>query len=123
MATERDEPRKRLSRAALGRLAAHSFPGNVRELEHVLISASVFAAGDTIEAEQLTIEEAPRPKNAAPEIDSYGDFKDAERERILGALNAHDWNRAQAARALGMPRRTFYRRLKQHAIGLPNGKG
>ena len=123
MAKERDEPRKRLSRAALGRLAAHSFPGNVRELEHVLISASVFAAGDTIEAEGLTIEEAPRPKDAAPEIDSYGEFKDAERERILGALNAHGWNRAQAARALGMPRRTFYRRLKQHAIELPSGKG
>ena len=54
---------------------------------------------------------------------SYRDYKDAERERILGALNQNSWNRAQAARALGMPRRTFYRRLKQHGIELPAAKG
>ncbi len=33
------------------------------------------------------------------------------------------WNRAKAARALGMARRTFYRRLKEHGIELPSGKG
>jgi two-component system response regulator PilR (NtrC family) len=44
IAEERGEPKKRLSRAALQRLCAHDFPGNVRELEHVLINATVFAA-------------------------------------------------------------------------------
>ena len=104
------------------RLAAHDFPGNVRELEHLLINASVFASGDVIEAEELAIEPASRPTAAAPEASSYSEFEDAERVRILNALNAHDWNRARAARALGMPRRTFYRRLKKHGIDLPDTK-
>ena len=54
---------------------------------------------------------------------NFRDFKDAERDRILQTLNAHGWNRAKAARALGMARRTFYRRLKEHGIELPQGKG
>ena len=72
----------------------------------------------------------PSPKNArklAPvpkaEVSNYDDFKEAERDRILATLNAHGWNRAKAARALGMARRTFYRRLKEHQIELPRGKG
>ncbi len=39
-----------------------------------------------------------------------------ERRRILEALEAHGWNRSRAAAALGMPRRTFYRRLKEYGI-------
>ncbi|MCH2107942.1 MAG: helix-turn-helix domain-containing protein [Polyangiaceae bacterium] len=39
-----------------------------------------------------------------------------ERLRILEALQAENWNRVRAAQRLGMPRRTFYRRLKQYEI-------
>ncbi len=39
-----------------------------------------------------------------------------ERRRILEALESHGWNRSRAAEALGMPRRTFYRRLKEYGI-------
>ena len=119
IAKERREPKKRLSRDALRRLNAHAFPGNVRELEHLMVNASVFATGSVIEADDLSIEPSDAAPRAEAEAGSYRDFKDAERERILAALNAHDWNRAQAARSLGMPRRTFYRRLKQHGIELP----
>ncbi|UCH29959.1 MAG: sigma-54-dependent Fis family transcriptional regulator [Myxococcales bacterium] len=123
IAKERGEPKKRLSRSAVRRLAAHDFPGNVRELEHLLVNATVFATGGTIDAEQLAIEEMPLPKRAERDVSNYRHFKEAERDRILDALNAHGWNRAQAARSLGMARRTFYRRLKQHGIELPQGKG
>jgi len=123
LAKERGEARKRLSRSAVQRLAGHDFPGNVRELEHLLVNASVFAREELIEAEELAIEASVPAVSAPAEVSNYRDFKDAERDRILNALNAHDWNRAQAARSLGMARRTFYRRLKQHGIELPEGKG
>ncbi|MBW2211749.1 MAG: sigma-54-dependent Fis family transcriptional regulator [Deltaproteobacteria bacterium] len=122
IAKERAEPKKRLSRPAIQRLGAHDFPGNVRELEHLLVNASVFAAGDTIEAEELAIEAGRTAPIPRAEVGNYQDFKDAERDRILETLNTHDWNRAKAARALGMARRTFYRRLKEHDIELPQGK-
>jgi transcriptional regulator with GAF, ATPase, and Fis domain len=123
IASERSEPRKRLSRDALQRLCSHSYPGNVRELEHLLINASVFTEGDTIEEDVLAIESMrpPAPLQSG-DGSNYREFKDTERERILATLNAHGWNRAKSARALGMARRTFYRRLKEHRIELPNEK-
>jgi DNA-binding NtrC family response regulator len=122
IAKERREPRKRLAREAVQRLRAHAFPGNVRELEHLLINASVFASGDVIGADDLAIESEAAPVRAANYATTYSDFKDAERARILAALNAHGWNRAQAARSLGIARRTFYRRLKEHGIELPEAQ-
>jgi transcriptional regulator with GAF, ATPase, and Fis domain len=123
LARDRAEGRKRLSPEALQRLSMHDFPGNVRELEHLLLNASVFARGDTIAAEELTLEAAvDAMPTSAPASETYRDYKELERDRILRALNAHGWNRARAARALGIPRRTFYRRLKQHQIELPDAK-
>lgn len=117
---ERGEPKKRLSPGALQRLCGYDFPGNVRELEHLLINATMFAQGDAVEAEELALDAST--SELAVEAGDYREFKDIERAKILDALNAHAWNRAQAARSLGMPRRTFYRRLKEHGIELPTKK-
>ncbi len=118
---ERGLAAKRMSRAAMQRLCSHGFPGNVRELEHILLSATVFEPGETIDADALSLE-SPAPISSSTGMGTYRDFKDAERDQIVAALNAHGWNRAQAARALGIPRRTFYRRLKEHGIELPSAK-
>jgi DNA-binding NtrC family response regulator len=123
IADERGERAKRLSREALQRLCAHDYPGNVRELEHLLVNATVFAETDCIEVEVLSVEPAQAPRPSSADLGNYESFKDAERDRILATLNAHGWNRAKAARALGMARRTFYRRLKEYRIVLPQGKG
>jgi transcriptional regulator of acetoin/glycerol metabolism len=50
-----------------------------------------------------------RPKTKA-------EFKTSERDRILTALTSCNWNRVQAAKMIGIPRRTFYRRLKEYGI-------
>ena len=39
-----------------------------------------------------------------------------ERERILSALRSCNWNRVRAAEISGIPRRTFYRRLREYGI-------
>jgi transcriptional regulator of acetoin/glycerol metabolism len=44
------------------------------------------------------------------------DHKLMEKQRILEALEACGWNRVRAAQTLGMPRRTFYRRLSDYSI-------
>jgi len=121
VAEARAERKKRLSRAALQRLSAHNFPGNVRELEHLLVNATLFAAGDTIEADELSIDTDMLVQSSSAGASDYRNFKDTERGQILATLHAHGWNRAKAARALGIARRTFYRRLKEHGIELPGG--
>jgi transcriptional regulator of acetoin/glycerol metabolism len=41
---------------------------------------------------------------------------ETERERIMWALKECNWNRVKAAEVAGIPRRTFYRRLRQYGI-------
>jgi len=54
VARERNEPVRRLSEGALALLGRHRWPGNIRELENVIVSASIFAEGDEIDVEAFT---------------------------------------------------------------------
>ncbi len=57
----------------------------------------------------LPADPRPNPRNLA-------EARENERERILGALAANNWHRGNAAVALGIPRRTFYRRLVEYGL-------
>jgi len=129
--------RKSVEREALRALCAFDWPGNVRQLEHVLLNAWLMSESTEIVLDDLQLPHtAPRgghvsektgvrarPASAArdfagapPRARNEAEFKDGERERILGALGACNWNRVQAAKMMGVPRRTFYRRLKEYGI-------
>ena len=54
VARERNEPVRRLSTEALALLGRHRWPGNIRELENVIASASIFAEGNEIDLEAFT---------------------------------------------------------------------
>lgn len=111
---------KRLSHEALDALRRFDWPGNVRQLEHVLLNACILAHGSVIEAKDISFPDLTKPTESAMQMVLLPADEEAydgqERLRMLNALSAHQWNRAAAARALGMPRRTFYRRLKSHGI-------
>lgn len=123
---------KRLSRDALARLIRHPLSGNVRQLEHVLMNACVMVPGHVIEAEDLALigdvdQSSPLPTHdessvavarslESPSPQSEHEWKDQERRKILVALEQTNWNRLRASELLGMPRRTFYRRLKEYEI-------
>lgn len=117
-----NQPGKRMTREAMERMLQHPLPGNVRQLEHVLLQAWVLVDGPSIDAGALSLDAAPAPSDRppspiAPRVPStLTDHREHERVQILAALESHNWNRARAAKALGMPRRTFYRRLQEHRI-------
>jgi DNA-binding NtrC family response regulator len=89
---------------ALARLLAHDWPGNVRELRSVLYRASDHARGgrvidlDHVE-EGLRVETAPAPVALQP-------------DEAHALLAEHRGNITAAARAAGMPRSTFRKRLR-----------
>ncbi len=49
-------------------------------------------------------------------VETRNAYQDDEKARILEALRTHKWNRLKAAESLGIPRRTFYRRLQEFGI-------
>jgi DNA-binding NtrC family response regulator len=110
-------PRKKLTREALAKLLRAPWPGNVRQLRHVLESAAVLADGDVIEADALPLDEAvERPSALPPASSPLALRKAAERQRIVDALETVNWNKVKAATLLSIPRRTLYRRLKEYGL-------
>ncbi len=65
---------------------------------------------------ELEARTVPPQPVAAPGAVVAQPSADGERERILAALAASGWNRVAAAKAMGMSRRTFYRRLGEYGI-------
>jgi serine/threonine-protein kinase PknK len=114
--------RRSVSREALRRLMARTWPGNVRQLENVLLNAWVLSEKDELEVHDFELSEVRplREPSLAPPVGrsetSLDAHKATERERILSALASCNWNRVKAAQIVGMPRRTFYRRLKEYGI-------
>jgi serine/threonine-protein kinase PknK len=120
--------RKTVGREALRHLSTYDWPGNVRQLEHVLLNAWLLGEESEVTVEDLELPPSASQRSIAPAsprtkdgrartaAQSVTEFKDTERERILAALSASNWNRVQAAKTLGVPRRTFYRRLKEYGI-------
>jgi len=103
-----------ITQDAVAALAAYDFPGNVRELENLIERA--FAMGTR---ESLTLADLPslsaRP-SIAPSIETKAvpTLAEVEKELILRALAVHNNDKEEAARALGISRRTIYRRLKEY---------
>ena len=113
-----------LAADALVALQNYSFPGNVRELEHLIERVAVKAGGRAITAE-LIQEELAREKTTAPGLfDAQAaqamPFHDAvaswERHLIHQALEASHGNKSDAARTLGIHRRLLYEKLAQLGI-------
>lgn len=125
-----EQPKKTLSRRAMQELLEHPLPGNVRQLENVLLNAWVLCEGDEIQVEDLALPKLrgrgdlspalpalpSRPHVALPRRISLSEHQRQERLRIATALESCGWNRVRAAQQLGMPRRTFYRRLKAYGL-------
>jgi serine/threonine-protein kinase PknK len=125
-----DRARKQVSREAQHLMQAFAWPGNVRQLEHVLLSAWLMSEDDEITPDDLSIKAATsehkrreiakapavtKPEEISRETLSAGG-SEKERKAIVKALEAAQWNRLKAAKAIGMPRRTFYRRLKEYNL-------
>ena len=100
----------RLSDEARDALMAHEWPGNIRELRNALEAAAIVADGGVIEGRHLSL----RAKTVAPP--SPHDLAAMERTAIENALHRTDWNKAKAARLLGLSRTQLYGRLRRYGL-------
>jgi len=122
-ARENEKGVREIAPDAMERLIGYGWPGNVRELRSAIERAVVLCRGERITVRDLPAE--VRAEGAAPatgggggQFIAQGDItvKEAEKQLIIRALNESDGSRTDAAKKLGMSRRTLHRKL--HAYHL-----
>ncbi|MBW7935369.1 MAG: sigma-54-dependent Fis family transcriptional regulator [Gemmatimonadaceae bacterium] len=116
-----------MERAAADRLAALEWPGNVRELRNTVERLLILSRGS-----QITVADVERLVGARVTDGSalggleacrtFDEFKlAAERAFLLVKLREHDWNVAETARTLDMPRSNLYKKIERHGLAREQG--
>jgi len=98
--------------AARERLLQHRFPGNVRELDHVVERAVLMAQDRQIRAGDLGLTSGGGDSRNLEQMS----LEEVEAFLIKKALARNDGNARKAAEALGLSRSAFYRRLQQYGL-------
>jgi two-component system, NtrC family, nitrogen regulation response regulator NtrX len=97
--------------------------GNVRELRNTVERLLILTPGPVVTA--ADVERLTGARGSAgdgglgvlTDCRTYEEFKDAaERAFLVAKLRAHDWNVAETARALDMPRSNLYKKIERHAL-------
>jgi two-component system, NtrC family, response regulator HydG len=101
-----------MDQQALEVLLRHDWPGNLRELQHVVGQAVARASGA-----QVTRQDLPplAPSESAQDL-LAGSYATLEKRILRRALERADGNKSQAARLLGLKRTTFLDKLRRHDL-------
>ncbi|MCF6270487.1 MAG: sigma-54 dependent transcriptional regulator [Melioribacteraceae bacterium] len=109
---------KRLSKESQHILIRYSFPGNVRELEHIIERSLIFSEDEEIQPKDLSI---PVNRNDEELIVTAENIvtlslDELEKIHIKKILSSNDWNREDTARVLGISQKTLYTKIRKYNI-------
>src|SRR5689334_570521 len=132
-------PAREFDAAAVERLTAHDWQGNIRELKNAVERLLILASGPTVTAtdvERLVARAADAGRAKSPagfaaagdaawlRSTTFEEFKQsAERAFLLRKLQEHDWNVSETARTLQMPRSNLYKKIERYGLGRGGGGG
>ena len=103
-------------------LCNHTWPGNVRQLEHVIQRTIIDSGGlDDHEAVARILASMDDDESATESLPRAGDevtLKELERRHLEATLRRCSGNRTRAAKVLGIERKTLYRKAERLGIDL-----
>ena len=106
----------KLSEAAMTRLTKHTWPGNIRELQHSLERAIILSNSPVLQPEDFTLSASTIKDGEQPiNLDQFN-LEEVEKLLIRKVLKKHNGNITQAASELGLTRSSLYRRLEKHGL-------
>ena len=121
ISTARVTPR-RFSDGAVEQLCGLPWPGNVRELRNTVERLMILSPGQSVEVSDVDLLASGRTTSAGLgaeflHADTFADFKErAERAFILQKLRENDWNVAETARRVDMPRSNLYKKIEKFGL-------
>jgi DNA-binding NtrC family response regulator len=106
--------------AALQAIESYRWPGNVRQLFNALERAQIMSDDQSIHLEDLprevTAPAASAPAGSAALTENQDRLNEIQRAHVLEVLERERGNKARAARALGISRRSLYRLLEKYGL-------
>jgi len=108
---------------ALSLLMAHSWPGNIRELENAVERAFILCNEGRIGLEHLPEELTAHGAGRGPEHEARSAHDILDAQAIRAALERNAFNRLGAAKELGIHKTTLFRRMKKLGMSLPEKDG
>ncbi len=98
-----------LSPEALKKLKTHSWPGNIRELSHVIERAVLICTDELLNEQTLMLDSGPKEPSVKLQT-----LEASERQLIEKAMHVADGNIIEASKILGISRNALYRRLEKY---------
>jgi len=109
---------------AMDRLIRYGWPGNVRELMNAIERAVVLARSDFLDVPDFpllsgddNLDQPPPAGNGVVMLPGEMSLAQVERAAIIGSLEAAGGNKSEAARRLGITRKTLHKKLKEYGRG------
>ncbi len=110
---------KILSESAKNALRRYHFPGNVRELEHIIERAIIFAETNVIQETELFLPDSVKTRTEQPSQPIYTDstnIEELEKLHIERILRLNNWEQAKTAAQLGISIKTLYNKIKKYNL-------
>jgi two-component system response regulator HydG len=103
---------------AMDRLLKYNWPGNVRELMNAVERGIVLSRSEYLDEEEFSLVLQDQPRSAELPVPQITDpsLDAVEKETILRALETSGGNKSEAARRLGITRRTLHLKLKKYGM-------
>jgi len=111
---------RQASEEVLALFAEYSWPGNIRQLQHVVERTVILSAGSELQVSDLPLELRQSGSTANTPESLRGRFREktdeSERAMLVEALRQAKGNTAEAIRLTGFSRRHFFRLLRKHNL-------
>ncbi|MEZ5147454.1 MAG: sigma-54 dependent transcriptional regulator [Bacteroidales bacterium] len=106
---------KRVSPSTMKRLEKHTWPGNIRELQHAVERAVIMSESNVLEPHDFFLSQMDDNKTTDITTPSMN-LEETEKMLIRKVIDKHGGNISKAAKELGLTRASLYRRLEKYGI-------
>lgn len=107
---------KGINKEAINLLQSYHWPGNIRELQHVIERAIIICDSEILQSVDFDLKETTDIEKSTSGNDTTMSLQDTEKNLIKNALTRNDGNIAKTADELGLTRQSLYRRLKKYGL-------
>jgi DNA-binding NtrC family response regulator len=108
-------PLKRVNPTTIRRLEKHTWPGNIRELQHAVERAVIMSESNILQPQDFFLSQMDE-STMFDDSDDITNLEEREKLLIRKVIDKHGGNISKAAKELGLTRASLYRRIEKHGL-------